>query len=713
VATKTAPGTLFLSPAPTATMIHAGVTANCNSCHETNYQWMSMGPYPITTTSPFKGFHTRPQVSAGVNFVADAKHPTTGDCSSCHSTSDFSGITMPSNHIPVAATASCTSCHTNTDFAVMPTLTAIHAYAPTPSSNCAQCHSTANAATYAIPAIGFTIMAPPAKHVPFGTTACEVCHVGAGSSLQLPVVNGALFTKSLFSHSGITTGCVTCHGQGITSASFTGITSIVVMPPSTTQGATSHIPSTASCETCHVGAGSIPSTLMTVTGTKTVPGSLFKTPTPTGPMIHSGITSGCNACHEKNFQWMGVALYPITPTTVTSGALYKGFQTRPFATASTYSVADAAHPTTGDCSACHSGTTSFSAAGKPNGHMPTTIAACTTCHVKAGDYSYAAGSLATNAILHTGIASGCISCHTAGTGAGPFAGCATQASCTAPPPITYQPKMMPLAAGASPTASNALTHVPVAGIACEACHSKTNFTAFSGTTMAAAAHTAVASKTCMSCHEYKYTWFGVKMKTRDGANHHAGQDCDGSGCHSYAKGFRAMVRPVMRGASVNPELGRLLPNLQVTQPGLSTASTSFDHAGVQPGQCKTCHDGQHASGMPARHLMVTSSCDTCHRTTAWVPAQFSHTGISPNTCLVCHNGMGASARPSGHFMSPRSCDSCHKTTAWEPVNYSHLSPAFRPMPDKLTCISCHVSNSEIIPRQMRARIPGKPIPIGP
>jgi hypothetical protein len=120
-----------------------------------------------------------------------------------------------------------------------------------------------------------------------------------------------------------------------------------------------------------------------------------------------------------------------------------------------------------------------------------------------------------------------------------------------------------------------------------------------------------------------------------------------------------------------------------------------------------------APGMPARHLMVTSSCDTCHRTTAWVPAQFSHNGISLNTCLVCHNGMGASARPSGHFMSSRSCDSCHKTNAWEPVNYSHLSPAFRPAPDKLTCVSCHVSNGEIIPRQMRARNPGKPIPIGP
>jgi hypothetical protein len=332
--------------------------------------------------------------------------------------------------------------------------------------------------------------------------------------------------------------------------------------------------------------------------------------------------------------------------------------------------------------------------------------------VKPGDYSYATGSLASNAIMHTGIASGCISCHTAGTGAGPFAGCATQASCAAPPPITYQPKKMPLAAGGSPTAPSTLTHVPVAGIACEACHSKTVFTAFSGTPMAATAHTAVKTKTCMSCHETKYTWFGVKLETRPNG-HHTGQDCGNSGCHTYSKGFLALARPIMRGALVNPELSRLLPNLQVPQVGSSNSGAKFDHVGVEPGKCKTCHDGLRAPGMPARHLMVTSSCDTCHRTTAWVPAQFSHNGISPNTCLACHNGMGASARPSGHFMSSRSCDSCHKTNAWEPVNYSHLSPAFRPAPDKLTCVSCHVSNGEIIPRQMRARNPGKPIPIGP
>ena len=140
---------------------------------------------------------------------------------------------------------------------------------------------------------------------------------------------------------------------------------------------------------------------------------------------------------------------------------------------------------------------------------------------------------------------------------------------------------------------------------------------------------------------------------------------------------------------------------------------TFDHQGVQGGQCKTCHDGKRASGLPARHLMTTVSCDTCHRTSAWTPAQFTYPGIAPNTCMTCHNGISATARPAGHFMTARSCDNCHKTNGWTPVTYAHLSAAYQPGSAALTCISCHVTDSEIIPRQMRATVRSKPTPLGP
>jgi len=426
----------------------------------------------------------------------------------------------------------------------MPTLANIHANAPSTTSNCAQCHAASVVAGFAIPAANFTVVGSPANHMPI-TTACETCHVGAGSSVtSLPVGNGAKFGNSLFSHSGITNNCVACHGPSITGASFAGVSKIVVMPPTSPVGASSHIPSSTVCENCHLG--STPSGSVAASGSKTAPGTAFATPIPTTTQIHAGITGGCNACHDTNYVWMGMSVYPISPTTLSATAQYIGFHSRPVATASTYSVADAAHPATGDCSQCHSGVNYFAGGVKPAGHMPTT-GACATCHIVAGDYSVA--GLASNTVLHTGITSGCITCHTAGAGAGPFAGCTTQAACASLPPVTYQPKVMPLVAGGSPTAPSSSTHVPAVGVACEACHSASVFTSFVGMNMKGNtnAHVAVqtADPTCITCHEGGYKWYGVTNLVTASVGHHsrkAGQDC--VSCHTKVSSVRLKVEQI-------------------------------------------------------------------------------------------------------------------------------------------------------------------------
>ena len=338
-----------------------------------------------------------------------------------------------------------------------------------------------------------------------------------------------------------------------------------------------------------------------------------------------------------------------------------------------------------------------------------------------GDFSIA-GLTTSMATMHTGIASGCASCHTAGAGAGPFAGCTTQATCANPPPLTYQPKVMPLAAGGSPTAPSAQTHVPVGATACEKCHSPTVFTSFAGMNMKGntTAHNAVSTATCMSCHEGtpKYTWFGVTIVTR-AVGHEgrkAGQDCAGSGCHtrSFSKFVTsARVKPVLRSAILGSS-PRLLPDgLGLGPDETAAAGAPFNHQGVTPGQCQTCHNGQVAKGQPTKHLMTRVSCDSCHRNTAWTPAQFNHQGSLVGQCQVCHNGNSASGKSSGHFFTTRSCDSCHRTLGWVPVTYSHLAPGYRPQVDKPTCVSCHITNGEIIPRQLRGGPRPKPIPVTP
>ena len=715
------PGTAWATPAPTGAMIHTGITSGCSGCHDTGYVWMGMSAYPIapSTLTPgaqYKGFQTRPRAAAGTFNVADAAHPASGDCSLCHTnTVAFVGVDKPGNHIPTNPAATCANCHTSTDYAVLPTLTNIHAWAPSTTSNCSQCHGAA-APTFAIPSANFSIVGLPSNHIPT-TASCEVCHVGAGSSITaLPVVNGAKFANSKMSHDGITSNCVACHVTNATVVNFAGITRISKMPSTSPVGTSSHIPSSTSCETCHLG--SKPAGLVNASATVNPPGTAWATPAPTGAMIHTGITANCNACHDTGYAWMGMGAYPISPTQLTSGAQYKGFHTRPRAAAGTFNVADAAHPTSGDCSTCHTGTTYFDGAVKPSGHIPTN-SACSLCHVVAGDFSVA--GLTNNTAMHANTdlkSQTCRSCHAAG----PFAGCTTQAACTTPVPLTYQPKLMPLAAGGSPTAPSAQTHIPVGSVACEACHSATNYTTFSGMKMKPTtnainpSHTAVAAFSCMSCHEYPYVWFGTpNIQTRKPGEHtSAGRrpphDCDE--CHRVGTKFDglARVRPVMR-AAVGGALPRLLPR-EAILPGGSTKQ-AFDHRGVAAGQCQTCHNGQIARGRPAKHYGPRLSCDSCHRSTAWAPASFTHPSNAAGTCAACHNGVDASGRPGSHFISVRSCDACHTALAWQPVRYQHLSPAYAPSPERPTCVSCHITNGEVIPRQLHGNPRNRPVPVPP
>ncbi|MDH5288134.1 MAG: hypothetical protein OEX23_16045, partial [Betaproteobacteria bacterium] len=124
---------------------------------------------------------------------------------------------------------------------------------------------------------------------------------------------------------------------------------------------------------------------------------------------------------------------------------------------------------------------------------------------------------------------------------------------------------------------------------------------------------------------------------------------------------------------------------------------TFSHTGVTPGGCATCHNGTTARGKPATHIATTLSCDSCHRTTAWIPATFTHTGVTPGSCATCHNGTSARGKGASHFVTTRSCDACHRTTAWIPLGtYSHVSPGYRPHTSGVTCIACHRSNNEVI-----------------
>jgi Cytochrome c7 and related cytochrome c len=711
-ATTNAPGSKFLTPAPTTTQIHTGVTGNCSSCHEGGNVWMSVSQYPISPTAynanaQYTGFQTRPSVAGGTYQIADSAHPTSGDCVTCHGTNFnyFASQVKPSNHIPVSSAAACGDCHKSPDYSVMPALVDIHTYAPSQTTNCTQCHASPGTTVgpFAGPS-GFVIKAAPSNHIPT-TQSCEVCHVGAGSSIAAtPVPNGALFSNSKMNHAGIAT-CVDCHGPSVTSASFIGISKIIVMPPTSPAGsASAHVPSGTACEQCHLG--SMPSGLVNANSAKTTPGSGFLSPAPTTAQIHTGVTSGCQSCHEGGYVWMSISAYPINPTTLSSSTStqYTGFQTRPNATGGLYQIKDAAHPTSGDCVSCHGTTfTYFSGTALPANHIPILSgAACSTCHTTAGNYAVYTPDMNK---LHTAVTTACSTCHA--DGKGPFAG--------APGFAIVQ-------------RSTRGMHIPITNagvpVECSGCHKV--YTSFAGTIMSHAAigdsGSSAAGNACDACHEYGFRnlFYGLSIWQRDSSRHYicgnpgtptapntticsgGGSDCT-TGCHQHSVSSRYKAAPRPRPAANAPKTptgagapsaltgaasadrplrgGRAIdavgPLAITREPG------RFDHGSVQGQSCVSCHNGVTAQSKATTHPRTTDACAACHGTIAWTPViRLDHADVL-GSCVSCHDGHKYPGKSARHVPSGNDCDRCHTTSAWAPAAFDHSGVLAG------TCVTCH------------------------
>ena len=520
------------------------------------------------------------------------------------------------------------------------------------TSGCANCHATGKSF------FGVTIVTPPGTHIPIGSAACETCHAPAKFTN---------FGGTTMNHAPVAgTACASCHEAG---KSFFGVT--IVTRPSLAQDP-SH-PQSGDCGTCHTSTTSFTS------GITTMPANHIPTSQPcalchTTPgnyavatMNHTGIASGCATCHASGSSFANVV--PVAP---------------------------------------------------PATHVPTSQP-CELCHSPTKFTNFSGGTM-----NHAGITSGCANCHATGKS---FFG----VTIVTPP----------------------ATHIPIGSAACETCHASAKFTNFGGTAMN---HAPVASTTCATCHASGKTFFGVTIVTLPTTGHipnpssldckgchtsttsfktwtmnHSGISTNCSSCHdgqfagvrskprdhpkttadcsqchstsSFDSGHRATTAKATRSASTLPTRNGANPAAAPSRagpaatggtPSGSPRARATSHAGVLPGNCASCHNGSAAAGRPARHLATLASCDSCHRTTAWTPANYTHAGVAAGSCATCHNALGAKAKPAGHFVTVRSCDTCHRTTSWRPLlSYQHLSPLYPTNhPPVASCAVCHVGNSE-------------------
>ncbi|HEY4974779.1 MAG TPA: cytochrome c3 family protein, partial [Steroidobacteraceae bacterium] len=464
-------------------MVHSVVSSiACSTCHEAGKSFI--GTPAIVVRPPPPG------------------HVSTGECSTCHfSTTSFLGATnLPANHIPLPAAdnSTCTLCHTNASDYSIYTMNHVNI-----AANCAQCHAAGlSFANIAPPALKET----PSNHIPIGTVPCESCH---------SPTKFTAFSGTAMNHAAVAgVACATCHASG---KSFVGAPAVVTEPGN-------HIPiGSVACESCHSTT-----TFTTFSGTA---------------MNHANFTTNCIACHGAGLSFVGTpAVKTIPANHIPTGTIAcEGCHSKTNFTAFSFTDASGTappamvhsvvssiacstcheagksfigtpaivvrppppgHVATGECSNCHLSTTSFlGATNLPANHIPLPTADnsnCALCHTNAGDYSV-------YTMNHANIASNCAQCHGAGLS---FANIA--------PPALKEP----------PTGTPA--HIPVkSNVACELCHTASKFSSFSGTIMR---HAAVPGQACDSCHEYKMAWYGEpELWTRDGPNHHAGQDCGGSG----------------------------------------------------------------------------------------------------------------------------------------------------------------------------------------
>jgi hypothetical protein len=714
---------------------HAFVSTTCVTCHEAGQSFYTGGGTPLQTRPPDHLSSTDTRMASN-------------DCSSCHTTIDWTSNMLPAGHMPNPGNQACNVCHVapGTNYATLASNAVLHTGI---TGGCGQCHgNTTTALTWFN---NFTpkdaVLAP--SHIPYLSGAdCSSCH----SSSSYAAGSFGPMNMTAATHAFVPGSCNTCHEAG--SSFYMGAASPALQgrPADHTTGQmvapndcslchttanwnstvmpAGHMPNPANqaCTVCHTAA---PNNYTTLAGI---------------PVLHTGIASGCGQCHGGGsaLTWynnytpkdgvlspshipylsgtdcgschaanyvtggfgptnMSAAKHAFVPSTCDTCheaglSFYLGASTPPLqGRPADHLSSSNSQQRTGDCSGCHE-TTDWVSTALPAGHMPNPGGQqCTVCHTAApNNYT----TLAAIPVLHTGISSGCAQCH----------GGTTQLT-------FYNNNDNPKAAVLTPP------HIPAfSGTDCSSCHSANYVSGgFGPMNMTQATHAGVGS-TCNPCHEAGLSFYmGAASPGLQGrpADHNSGtmvapNDCNL--CHTTANWNSTalpaghMPNPANQACSV---CHTAAPNNYTT-----LAAIPVLHTGISSG-CGQCHGGTSAltwynnytpkdGVLTPPHIPYLSGtdCSSCHS------ANYASGGFGPmnmtqakhafvsTTCRTCHEAgssfyMGAASpalqgRPadhtSGQMVAPNDCSLCHTTANW---NSTVMPAGHMPNPTNQACTVCH------------------------
>jgi hypothetical protein len=659
------PGGFKIGPssisAPTLTVAgHTTVAAavsGCQTCHE---------------SAPYAGMLASTATAAGDSrpTALDKAHPTSGDCSACHTTTPTFGGNQtagakPANHIPT--TAACTQCHTTAGNYAAYSVVGTH----TGLTSCLSCHAPAVAGTFA----NVTIVSLPGNHMPVGGLDCgsSGCHttknVNPGgfkigpASISAPTLSVAGHTTV----AGAVSGCQTCHERApyagmlastATAAGDTRPTAFDKAHPSSgdcngchtttptftsnvTGGSkpTNHIPTNAPCAQCHTTAGSYAAYVMGAAG-------------------HKGISNNCAQCHAY-----GLSFYNMAPPTLVeppAGATGHIPAVPPNGTA------------TIACELCHSAANFTTFSGTIMRHAYVSTMKCMSCHERGMKWKTNSGVqlwVRPEASHHAG--QDCIG-----------SGCHTSRDKFAIRPVVARPspsaRGQPVsatgtqagaaAAGATGVPAIAGPFVHPSGGTCRSCHQAGR----------PAMHIA-SSDRCEQCHS-TIAWLPVRFVD-----------------HTQVKGACASCHDAAHAP------GKPARHLQTSAPCESCHTTNtwsavrVDHAAVAAHTCGNCHNSVQATGLPRTHVATTQPCDSCHGTLGWRPARVDHSRLH-GPCAGCHNNVAAVGLPADHLRLRRDCAECHAYPDWDLVHFRHVASAYPgDHRAQLACNACHTGNTEAVP----------------
>ena len=682
---------------------HPVTNVDCNICHSVATFQLPGGLFNHSLVDPAvqscESCHNdSTSINAPTKSSAVPTHPaTTADCGACHSTEAFSPAFGVDHTDPAILAQRCDSCHNGVDATGIPLSTPFYEHMPIGTQDCKDCHTPGTFSTGTYDHAGVV-------------SGCNACHDNVISVGKLPnhiPTNPAnqdcvdchdtiSFTGVIFNHAGINlNNCTLCHDDNIAlgkpvnhlpttldcsschdTANFTTFAGITFnhlgIDPNdcaschatgiATPKILNHIPARDDCSVCHDSTFDFKSTTFLLgvhTGiTRGCEGchdaqfmsparpDLLKSAThlPTAQdcdnchvvaawsphdFTHQGITGNCVSCHNGNFTNVGlIGARPAPNTPVhqnTSGDCALCHNTTNFADA--FVDHNSPEVLAARCDSCHNGVDATGKDAKVNPpHVPTTQD-CGVCHVAGGTFVPAVFD-------HTGISGNCASCHdgTAATG-------------------------------------KSQNHVTTTQD-CSLCHITTEFA------NARFDHTGITDN-CMSCHN------GTTAPGKTPPPDHVPTNQDCHVCH-VTTGFlpaafdHTGIVDNCRSCHNNVfAIGKSVSHVPTNQDCGVCHNTRtfigavFDHTGITD-NCASCHDGTTATGKHGTHLDTALDCHFCHTTATFVGGTWVHDASTAGRCEDCHSpGGGATFKPVGHLSTTVQCDVCHSTSSWAPDIFRH------------------------------------------